>query len=88
MAGALRNDGELAPGELSEIEEEDGPKMPARSEVGHMSERERDFQQSAIMVCCTARTGNELKADMLSATSAANRSVKSPPCLRRDTNPR
>lgn len=51
MAGALRNDGDLAPGELSQIEEEDLTRQRTRSDAGvGPTDRERVLMQSAIMV--------------------------------------
>lgn len=51
MAGALRNDGDMPPSELSQIEEEDYPRHRTRSDAGvGLSERERTLMQSDIMV--------------------------------------
>jgi hypothetical protein len=54
MAGALRNDGELMPGELSQIEEEDLSRQRTRSDAGageSDQDRERILMQSTVMVC-------------------------------------
>ena len=48
MAGALRNDDDLAPAELSQIEEEDGLRMLIPHQPS--SQREREYKESAIMV--------------------------------------